>query len=185
MHLFYTLSFLRFRDSAKTQGQWISSLIKLKSSNSVKGPNFSFETDLCSYIHQYGKDLASLKTLLSTYDFSHEKATIIASVPGRHKNSLWGHLKMARVLSDKVPVSPGCVKESSLVMQFSSVGSLGGDDKWLVHEFGSSLSSNLTVKESANPSKPTIKLVFPTSEQVRTRYVSRFSFEFIYFLFWL
>lgn len=67
---------------------------------------------------------------------------LIGSIPGRFPASkkLFGHLRLRKILSDHANIE---VKEaaSHIVCQFSSIGSLGPNEKsWLCKEFNFSLS---------------------------------------------
>jgi hypothetical protein len=110
-----------FRDSEKSQACWISDVL-LKKSSCPLGPNKRFEADLLSYISHYGSYLKPLRERLAEYDFSHVKADLIGSVPGRHKSSAnalrkWGYLRLGDLLKENVNVSKGCLEESTNVIQ--------------------------------------------------------------------
>ncbi|KAJ3212839.1 hypothetical protein HDU67_003580 [Dinochytrium kinnereticum] len=80
-----------------------------------------FEHDLLNYLKSYGRDLEPLVERLREYDFSTIMASIVASVPGRHKASdskmkMWGHTRFGSLLGD-VELSEGCRKESTIVLQ--------------------------------------------------------------------
>ncbi|KAI8846762.1 tyrosyl-DNA phosphodiesterase I [Chytridium lagenaria] len=155
----------------KSQGCWISPLLPKKpQTKSLASPYVTseFEHDFFLYLKAYGKDLEVLCERLQYFDFSGIRASLVASVPGSHKAKdhkmkLWGHARMADLLGN-VPLSEGCKKESTVVFQFSSIGALGNDDKWLANEFGSSLSM---CAANGVKSRPPIKIVFPTVEDVR------------------
>ncbi|KAJ3410654.1 tyrosyl-DNA phosphodiesterase 1 [Chytridiales sp. JEL 0842] len=153
----------------KSQAAWISDVLLKKSDKRPLGPNATFEKDLLDYIGHYGHNLRPLRDLISQYDFSHVKAKLIGSVPGRHKASggamrKWGYLKLAEELK-KVRVSEDCLAGSTLLLQFSSCGSLGNDDSWLTKDFGEALSSASNRRQVT--SKPKMKIVFPTSTEVQ------------------
>ncbi|TPX62459.1 hypothetical protein SpCBS45565_g07020 [Spizellomyces sp. 'palustris'] len=126
-----------------------------------------FEVDLLAYIKAYGHPLSVWHEKLSLYDFSTCNAVIIASVPGRHLGRdlrRWGHLRLRSVL-EEVTIGEQCQSKSIVVGQFSSIGSLGTSDEWLTQEFGASLS---TARNLAECRPPSIRLVFPTVENVRS-----------------
>uniref|UniRef100_A0A7S4F9F4 PLD phosphodiesterase domain-containing protein n=1 Tax=Chrysotila carterae TaxID=13221 RepID=A0A7S4F9F4_CHRCT len=97
------------------------------------------------------------------YDFrSAHTARIVASVPGRsagrHKaNDLekWGHMRV-RALLAKHPLPPK-FDDAPLVMQFSSLSSVGTDDKWLRE----------LVASFCGDGRCPLRIVFPTEDQVR------------------
>ncbi|KAJ3016127.1 UNVERIFIED_CONTAM: tyrosyl-DNA phosphodiesterase 1 [Siphonaria sp. JEL0065] len=159
----------------KSQMCWISSLLVGKMGKPV-GSNSSFGQDLDDYLASYGKELGELRARLQGFDFSREVGQIVASVPGRHDGTArdkWGHLKLNKVLKRDVELSESMKKESTIICQYSSTGSLGSDSSWLVSEFGESLAG---IKSSggsgffaaAGPvAKKKIALVFPRVSDVR------------------
>ncbi|KAJ3117309.1 tyrosyl-DNA phosphodiesterase 1 [Phlyctochytrium bullatum] len=164
----------------KTQGVWTSDLLKKKERPDGSGEGFAqavrsgqyitsdFEHDLLSYLNSYGKELQALRERLRQFDFSGVNVSLVASVPGRHrladnKLKLWGHPRLGHLLSE-LDLSDGCQQDSSLIIQFSSIGSLGKDNKWLLHEFASSLGKT---KSKPAQAKPPLKIVYPTVDEVR------------------
>ncbi|KAJ3106081.1 tyrosyl-DNA phosphodiesterase 1 [Phlyctochytrium planicorne] len=150
----------------KSQGCWVSDILSKKSQANGSYISSDFESDLLAYLTSYGRPLEDLRALVKQYDFSNVRAAIVGSVPGRHSEHnkfKWGHLRMRNLLSE-VPLSTRCRRSSSIVLQFSSIGSLGNTNKWLVDEFGASLSRTSTSGLMPNPP---LKIVFPTVEEVR------------------
>ena len=119
---------------------------------------------------------------LSAYDYSSATARLVASVPARseargHCGSdlrRWGHPKVRAVLRaaaaaggvDDAP-SPtsgasSCSHAACLVMQFSSM-SLGKNDAGWVRE----LAGSFCCTAPGAPLLPPLRLVFPTTEEVR------------------
>ncbi|KAJ3195291.1 tyrosyl-DNA phosphodiesterase 1, partial [Irineochytrium annulatum] len=151
----------------KSQACWISPLLRRKSPDAHAAP---FERDLVRYLAAYNdRQLAPLQQRLARYDFAPVKAVLIASVPGRHKSTegnlyQWGHPRMGKVL-EGVRLGEDCLQSSSIIMQFSSCGSLGKDDSWLTGEFAASLSHAKNRRDTL--ARTPIKIVFPTSEDVR------------------
>ncbi len=95
---------------------------------------------------------------------------LIASVPGYHNNEnleRFGHMRLRNILRH-VTVPLSCKFDSTIICQFSSIGSLGKDEKWLIEEFADSLKH---AKNQSQCSEPEIKLVYPTVENVRDRYL--------------
>ncbi|KAJ3186535.1 tyrosyl-DNA phosphodiesterase 1 [Gaertneriomyces sp. JEL0708] len=148
----------------KTQGIWTSPLLPKKSSDAPNSTS-AFERDLLQYISAYDGRLSTWHKRLAEYDYSSCKATLIASAPGRHTGDAlkrWGHLRLRECLAD-IAVPDDCRESSTVVCQFSSIGSLGPTDAWLANELGLSLSAASNTSEM-----PDLRLVFPTVENVRT-----------------
>ncbi|KAJ1526493.1 tyrosyl-DNA phosphodiesterase 1, partial [Nowakowskiella sp. JEL0078] len=138
----------------------MSPSLPLKSSEATKN---EFENDLIEYLQKYGTPLKEWVELLQLFDFSACKALIIGSVPGYHiGGSLkkWGHKRVSDVLR-RVDASEN-IKET-IIMQFSSVGSI--DEKWLIDEFGKSL---MECKNRVKSKYPKFSMIYPTVENVRT-----------------
>ncbi|TPX77786.1 hypothetical protein CcCBS67573_g00956 [Chytriomyces confervae] len=162
----------------KSQMAWVSSLLRKKTGEGATGPNRAFESDLMEYLNSYGKDLADLRSQLKEYDFSHEVGMIVASVPGRHKSSgssgnsinRWGYRRLGDLLKKDVHLSEVMKKESTLIFQYSSVGSLGKDDSWLMKDFAKTLNNSSNTMNSPFSMQQPIKvaLVFPTVAQVQS-----------------
>ena len=94
---------------------------------------------------------------------------LIASIPGYHANEKleqFGHMRLRNVLR-RVTIPLSCKLDSTIICQFSSIGSLGKDEKWLIEEFAESLKH---AKNRNQCGDPEIKLVYPTVENVRDRY---------------
>ncbi|CAG8540689.1 14308_t:CDS:2 [Funneliformis mosseae] len=125
-----------------------------------------FELDLIEYLDSYGDKLKHIRNKVKEYDFSTVKAKLIASVPGYHVNERmerFGHMRLRNVLRH-VTIPLSCKLESTVICQFSSVGSLGKDESWLINEFADSLNH---AKNQNQCSDPEIKLIYPTVENVR------------------
>ncbi|ORZ17881.1 tyrosyl-DNA phosphodiesterase I [Absidia repens] len=135
-------------------------------SGSIQGVEFGspFERDMCNYLRGY--DLPALNEVahrLRFYDWSPCKAILVGSIPGRHKQQArnsWGMLRLAQVLQDHVQLPEQCCKESSIVIQCSSIASL-------TQRFLDALEQCLS---SANNSKDahniTMNLVYPSMDTV-------------------
>jgi tyrosyl-DNA phosphodiesterase-1 len=98
------------------------------------------------------------------HDFSEIQAALVASVPGRQgievdpDRTAWGWPGLKNVLSS-IPVQG---KEPKIVIQISSIASLGSTDKWLDKTFFKTLSTSKNEK-----SKPDFKIIFPTADEIR------------------
>ncbi|OHE95703.1 tyrosyl-DNA phosphodiesterase [Colletotrichum orchidophilum] len=161
-----------------TNGVWRSPILPLLQENNVEdaspdshpfGTGEKFKHDLLSYLRAYNVRrpiLIALVEELRKYDFSTVRATLIASVPGRHpvhdtSQTTWGWPALKRALRN-VPVQEG---KSEIVVQISSIATLGPTDSWLQK----SLFDSLTVSKnnSLKTPRPTFKVVFPTADEIR------------------
>ncbi|KFA72733.1 hypothetical protein S40288_06136 [Stachybotrys chartarum IBT 40288] len=159
-----------------TNGLWKSPLLPKLSSTVLAPPEAGslplgsgarFKHDLVNYLRCYdsrGQVCKSLVDKLSGYDFSEIRAAVIASVPGKHKGNndggtTWGWPAMQKHLRE-IPCVEG---ESEIVLQISSIATLGGTDGWLRNSLLRSLEAS---KESSLP-KPEFKMVFPTADEIR------------------
>ena len=101
------------------------------------GSGSRFKSDLLRYLSAYGSRLRALTSQLQHYDFSPVRAAFLASVPSRvrlaaadpGRYTAWGWPGLREIL-DCVPVAPQ-KEPASLVMQVSSIATLGATDKWL------------------------------------------------------
>ena len=114
----------------KTQGLWCSELLPRLS----EGERFEdksktrFQTDLIEYLEAYNcQSLKKWIAIVKRHDFSSVNVFLIASVPGRHKESKlnkFGHMKVRQILKQH-----GLTEMSSgqwpIIAQFSSIGTLG------------------------------------------------------------
>ncbi|KAL3303498.1 tyrosyl-dna phosphodiesterase [Colletotrichum asianum] len=158
-----------------TNAVWMSPLLRLlkeKDSTSCEdtiGTGQRFKHDLLSYLKAYNVRRPTLRDLvdkLSPYDFSSVKAALIASVPGRHSihdtsQTLWGWPALKHVLRH-VPVQDG---KSEIVVQISSIATLGPTDNWIQKCLFNPLSESSD--KGPNKTKPTFKVVFPTADEIR------------------
>ncbi|XP_072129065.1 tyrosyl-DNA phosphodiesterase 1 isoform X1 [Mobula birostris] len=160
----------------KTQGIWVSPLYPRLPEGSPETAGESatgFKRDLIDYLASYrSSGLAEWIDHVKQHDLSLTRVYLIGSTPGRHQGyekQKWGHLKLRKVLS-------GCASSVAsreswpLIGQFSSIGSLGGDEtKWLCSEFKESLATLGPDQKFLSSMKPSpLHLVYPTVENVRT-----------------
>lgn len=130
------------------------------------GSGLRFKADLLSYLMMYDSYRVTCKPLadhLSHFDFSSIRAAFIASVPGKHdfrdaSQPAWGWAGLQRCLKG-VPVEPG---DSTIVVQISSIATLGAKPDWLQHTLFHSLATSLTPTN-----RPRFKVVFPTADEIR------------------
>lgn len=159
-----------------TNGVWKSpmlSLLKVPATETATpdqypvGSGQRFKVDLMNYLSAYDKGRRICRPLieaLTKHDFSTVRGALVASVPGRHNahdtsETSWGWSALKRNLA-QIPTSEG---DSEVVVQVSSIATLGGKDDWLRKPFFDSLS-----KSSTNiVKKPKFKIMFPTADEVR------------------
>lgn len=163
-----------------TNGVWISPLLpKLASSHQPAkthgsiGSGSRFKFDLLSYLRAYNKVrnvCGPLVEKLVGYDFSAVRGALVASVPGKHdveqETTRWGWQGLREALKD-VPVQGGA---SDIVVQISSIATLGANDTWLQRTLFNSLcasSSSSSSPASSQSIKPNLKIIFPTPDEIR------------------
>lgn len=160
-----------------TQAVWRSPLLPLKpppapevtgAGPPVSGSGEKFKIDLLNYLRAYNRRRPVCRELvekLSKYDFSAIKAVLIASVPGRHMirdetdETKWGWAALKDALG-QVPVQDG---KCEVVVQVSSIATLGPTDAWLRR----SLFDSLKVSRNKVQREPSFKVVFPTPDEIR------------------
>ncbi|KAI1386694.1 phospholipase D/nuclease [Hypoxylon trugodes] len=133
------------------------------------GGGLRFKLDLLNYLKAYNTKRGICKSMvdrLEKYDFSAVRGALIASVPGRHdiheddpSKSLWGFAGIKHALRS-VPVQPG---GSDIVVQISSIATLGQTDTWLKR----TLFDSLSPPSKTNSPKPKFKVIFPTPDEIR------------------
>ncbi|KAJ5758737.1 hypothetical protein N7520_005893 [Penicillium odoratum] len=160
-----------------TQAVWRSPLLPLLSpgtlpsspGNTPPGTGSRFKRDLLTYLRAYGpKKTGSLVQQLSRYDFGAVRAALVASVPSKQhlsgldsgKATLWGWPALKDLMTH-VPVRNIKKKNQTchIVIQVSSIASLGQTDKW-IKEFFKSLAPT-----STDP-PPKYSIIWPTPEEV-------------------
>uniref|UniRef100_A0A668AIF0 Tyrosyl-DNA phosphodiesterase 1 n=1 Tax=Myripristis murdjan TaxID=586833 RepID=A0A668AIF0_9TELE len=147
----------------KTQGMWMSPLFprlpKGSPASSGESPTF-FKKDLLEYLASYrAPELTDWIQRIREHDLSETRLT-----PDSHTFT-WIHMQVHTVHTDHTQPFPD--EESwPVIGQFSSIGSMGLDKtKWLAGEFQRTLT---TLGKSSLRSDPTIHLVYPSVEDVRT-----------------
>ncbi|GAP82857.1 putative tyrosyl-DNA phosphodiesterase [Rosellinia necatrix] len=195
-----------------TNGVWTSPLLPRLASASdeaaaagglVVGSGPRFKADLLAYLSAYNnraRDVCgALAAALRGYDFSAVRAALVASVPGKHDverepgstATRWGWPALRETLGH-IPVATAVAARSSepseIVVQVSSVATLGATDAWLQRTLFDSLAAScplpppppppppppLPSSSSSPPSslsktsrRPAFKLVFPTPDEIR------------------
>lgn len=132
---------------------------------SALGSGENFKIDFLAYLASYNSRRPVCKALIDKlvdFDFTAIRGCLIGSVPGRHdidseRSTLWGWPAVRNALSS-IPCSP----KSTLVAQISSIATLGVTDAWLSKTLFSALSSSCN-----RASKPVVKIIFPTADEIR------------------
>ncbi|KAL6711079.1 hypothetical protein ACN47E_006954 [Coniothyrium glycines] len=199
-----------------TQAVWRSPILPLLASSVQSEPRSSrsadqhyaigsgerFKVDLLHYLHAYEKRLRPLTAQLAAYDFSSVKAAFIGSAPSRHnpskanpsEHSSFGWLGLQEILSKiPAPQDPSLDSKPNVVIQISSIATLGGSPTWLsnfqkvlaqhaniqvldsdVFDPSTAKSNISTQQESAANVKtgkaivPTYNIIFPSPEEIRS-----------------
>lgn len=161
-----------------TQSVWRSPLLPLLKRPQAQGtvgdgrlPSIGsgekFKIDLLNYLQEYDRRRTVCRALvekLKRYDFSAIRAALIASVPGRHNvhddsETRWGWAGLKQALRN-VPVQEG---KAEIVVQISSIATLGPTDTWLRR----SLFDVLKTSKNREQDEPSFKVVFPTPDEIR------------------
>jgi tyrosyl-DNA phosphodiesterase-1 len=128
-----------------------------------------FGQSLCNYLKEVkAKSKLASKILaeevvkkLDQYDFSSAEVELIASVPGRHavNRCQWGHIRVRDIMRQR-PVHRGEGRSfDNLILQCSSLGSAGKDEKFLQE-----LATSFVPK---TPPPITARLIWPTVDFIR------------------
>ncbi|RBR16791.1 hypothetical protein FVER53590_06135 [Fusarium verticillioides] len=160
-----------------TNGVWKSPLLpKLSGAQNVQaspedqsvGSGQRFKIDLLNYLKAYDRRKIICKPLtdkLTQHDFSSIKAALVASVPGKHDSrdmseTSWGWAALKRCLQHVPCQDHG---DSDIVVQVSSIATLGAKDDWLQK----TLFEPLTRSKNTGLGRPRFKVVFPTADEIR------------------
>jgi tyrosyl-DNA phosphodiesterase 1 len=170
----HTANMIPFDWENMTQAIWRSPLLPKFCGNASSedsatkiGSGQRFKLDLLNYLKAYDTRRIVCKPLIEElfkYDFSQVRGALVASVPGRQgveiepRATSWGWPGLKNVLN-LVPVQD---EVAEIVLQISSIASLGPTDKWL-NMFLKALCSSNSVK--VGKIKP--RIVFPTAEEIR------------------
>lgn len=174
-----------------TQAVWRSPLLPLRPStndlsekeNHPIGTGKRFKVDLLRYIGAYGWRLSELKSQLKNYDFSAIRAAFIGSSPSREKpgdaksdlQTSWGWPGVQQILSTVPHVSAATSAgeeeaAADIVIQTSSIATLGANTTWL-DNFKHALwkrSVESDIDAPAYPYSPTLNIIWPTAQEIRT-----------------
>ncbi len=175
-----------------TQGNFVQDF-PLKTSASANVCDF--ESSLIEYLQHLSTSTSAANARLKEvvkqvrdYDFSAAEVILIPSVPGRHtghQRQRWGIGKLHACLSsegclDSIPSTSAKEEERGarrLVMQYSSLGSMGKDGKYIDElamqmlvkspSSSSSASSFFSAQKDLARLKKSVELVWPTVQTVR------------------
>ena len=172
--IIHTANMIPFDWENMTQALWRSPLLPRLCGNTSSndspphiGGGQRFKIDLLNYLKAYDTRRTVCKPLveeLSKYDFSQVRGALVASIPGRQsvevepERTSWGWPGLKKILN-VVPVQD---KVAEIVLQISSIASLGPTDKWLNMFFKALRSS-----KNRDVSRPDFRIVFPTAEEIR------------------
>ncbi|KAH8593008.1 tyrosyl-DNA phosphodiesterase I, partial [Bisporella sp. PMI_857] len=175
--IIHTANMIPFDWTNMTQAVWRSPILPKITSPSKStapgtfGSGTRFKDDLLNYLKAYDNNraprrppiCAPLVEELSKYDFSEVRGALVASVPSRqgietNSKTCWGWPGLKNVLS----AIPTVGKEPEIVVQISSIATLGPTDKWLDKTFFKTLSASRT-----GLSKPKFRIIFPTADEIR------------------
>lgn len=170
--IIHTANMIPFDWTNMTQGLWRSPLLpRLNASPSnhasPMGHRAKFKLDFLNYLRAYDTKRTLCKPLMDQlvmYDFSEIRAALVGSVPGRHDvdagaETSWGWAGLEKALKS-ISVN-NSVPE--IVIQVSSIASLGATDKWL----NQTLFNTLRVSKNTVASQPRYHIIFPTADEVR------------------
>ncbi|KAJ5529558.1 Tyrosyl-DNA phosphodiesterase [Penicillium freii] len=175
--IIHTANMIHMDWTNMTQAAWRSPLLPLQKAISAEpqtdakiGSGARFKRDLLAYLKAYGpKKTGPLVQQLDSYDFSSIRAALIASVPSKQhasdssseEGTLWGWPALKDLLS-LVPIQQkNTSKKPHIVIQISSVATLGQTNKWLKDVFFKALTPTKT------PQQTTYSIIFPTPDEIR------------------
>ncbi|KAL3955618.1 hypothetical protein ACCO45_011181 [Purpureocillium lilacinum] len=132
------------------------------------GTGEKFKWDLLSYLTSYDRRIPTCKPLVEAlveYDFSQIRAALVASVPGTHNvhdqsETAWGWAALKKCLR-LIPCAEG---DSNIVIQVSSIATLGGKDDWLQRTLFDPLSG---AKGQQISKRPKFSVIYPTADEIR------------------
>ncbi|KAK2882453.1 hypothetical protein FQN49_000345 [Arthroderma sp. PD_2] len=165
-----------------SQAVWRSPLLPLLQSPMENvcgdiGSGTRFKRDLLAYLDAYNKkNIGVLVDQLKRYDFNEVKAALIASVPSRQpvreldsrERTLWGWPALKNTIGS-IPIANGLTQKLKphIVIQVSSIATLGQTDKWLKETFFNSLCTQPRVTEAPKTTPAEFSIIFPTPDEIR------------------
>jgi len=176
--IIHTANMIAFDWTNMTQGIWRSPLLPKIANTSTfpplgkSGCGSKFKLDLLNYLKAYDLSRPASRSPVCTplveeltkYDFSEVRGALIASVPGRQgfeteSQTSWGWPGLKSVL-ENVPVAGS---QPEIVIQVSSIATLGGTDKWL----DKTLFQTLETSKNQKATKTKFCVIFPTADEIR------------------
>jgi len=160
----------------RTQGVYLQDFPLKSNTLHTSNPKYNdFEVSFLEYLNliHLGKTaramLNSMTTNISNYDLSSAEIVLIPSIPGRHSPqnmNKFGIMKLSLSLKEEYANNniDAEVDQETLVMQFSSLGSMGKDAK-LVDEYADYMMPTSSTINKAK--KKRIEIVWPTAKCVR------------------
>jgi len=173
--IIHTANMIPFDWANMTQALWKSPLLpkitsKLPLESTEMGSGSRFKADILNYLKAYDGKRTICQPLvaeLSKYDFSEIRAALVASVPGKQNmmdveflQTQWGWLGLQNVLKSVPAVTD---KQPEIVIQISSIATMGGTDKWLDKTFFKALGTSSIDKGTV----PKYRVIFPTADEIR------------------
>ncbi|KAF3891782.1 Tyrosyl-DNA phosphodiesterase I [Trichophyton interdigitale] len=165
-----------------TQAVWRSPLLPLSQAQVCDtcggfGSSARFKRDLLAYLEAYhNKTINTLIRQLQRYDFGSVKAVLIASVPTRlpvkeldsNRRTLWGWPALKDAIGS-IPIdrSSSRAQNPHIIVQVSSIATLGQTDRWLKETFLSSLYPQPEVNQNRSTSNVKFSIIFPTPDEIR------------------
>jgi tyrosyl-DNA phosphodiesterase 1 len=188
--IIHTANMIPFDWGNMAQAVWKSPLLPLATDIAPStqteeiGNGSKFKTDLLNYLRAYDSKRTICEPLieqLSKYEFSEIRAALVGSVPRRQNmdtdsQTSWGWAGLKHVLKS-VPVSG---TEPEIVIQISSIATLGQNDKWLDKTLFEVLKTSKNLK-----SKPKFHVIFPTADEIRRSLNGYASGSAIRMLYWV
>ncbi|RPA90888.1 phospholipase D/nuclease [Choiromyces venosus 120613-1] len=174
--IIHTANMIPFDWQNMTQAAWQSPLLPLlprdhgsPSAQTFKPIGQNFKTDLLAYFSAYGEGKTDLLTAqLLQYSFDPVKAVFVGSVPGkfhidasRRKGYEFGWRRLANALR-KVPLRSPDIR-GRIVVQVSSIATLGSKNTWLSPVLFSSLKNSKVIGST----DPNFHIIFPTPNEIR------------------
>ncbi|RZF41533.1 hypothetical protein LSTR_LSTR000247 [Laodelphax striatellus] len=162
----------------RVQGVWISPRcprLPEKSDTAAGDSCTKFKTDLLDYLWSYRESkLQEWIGKVSRTDFSSVKVFFVASTPGVHTGPdyvKWSQGKVSTILKNHTTINPTSdAHKWPIIAQSSSLGSFGPQPTdWLCGQITNSLSGGVNL---GLLSKPSIKVIYPSFENVSQSYDS-------------
>jgi hypothetical protein len=136
-------------------------------SNLHIGSGERFQADLLHYLRCYDSRKITCKPLvdqLGQYDFSKVKGALVASAPGQCNMHDLSETAYGWAAAKRALGSVSCKQgNSEIVVQVSSIATLGAKDTWLQK----TLFDSLAASKDKGLQRPKFRVVFPTADEIR------------------